>query len=185
MKNLAKFFLELGMLKNVKRSGWWMAGIKHPEDVADHTFRAAAIGYVLARLEKADADKVVKMCLFHELAETRISDTHKVGRRYIKPEIEMTIIKEQTKLLPDSIGNELLDLMTELESNKTKEAIIANDADYLECAIQAKEYRDTGHKLTEEWIETVRKMLKTKTAKEILKAVEKSEPWWTGLKQLD
>lgn len=186
MKDIAKFLLEMGMLKNVKRSGWWMAGIKHPESVADHSFRTAAIGFMLAKMENADADKVMKMCLFHELAETRISDIHKVGRRYIKPEIEMTIIKEQAKMLPDEIGNELVNLMTEMEAGKTKEAIIAKDADYLECAIQAKEYRDSGYKLAQEWIDSVKKkLLKTRNAKIILSNVEKSKPWWTGLKKLD
>ncbi len=185
MKDIARFLLEIGVLKNVARSGWWMAGIKNPESVAEHSFRAAAIGYILAKLERADVDKVVKMCLFHELAETRINDTHKVGRKYIRPEIEVDIVKEQAKSLPSYIGKELADMFVEAEERKTKEAIITKDADWLENAIQAKEYLDSGHKHAAEWIDNVRSLLKTNSAKKILAAIEKSEPWWKGLKRLD
>ncbi|MBF0384955.1 MAG: HD domain-containing protein, partial [Candidatus Omnitrophica bacterium] len=36
-------FAEAGLLKRVKRSGWWVAGIKDPESVAEHSFRCAVI----------------------------------------------------------------------------------------------------------------------------------------------
>ena len=77
-------------------------------------------------------------------------------------------------------------LMKEFHEGKTKESIIAKDADYLENAIQAKEYRDAGYKLTEEWMENIRKLLKTDSAKEILDQISKSsDNWWKGLKKLD
>ena len=30
------FFAEAGLLKHIKRSGWWVAGVKDPESVAEH-----------------------------------------------------------------------------------------------------------------------------------------------------
>jgi hypothetical protein len=34
--------------------------------------RAAVLGWVLADMENADTDKVTKMCLLHDIAESRI-----------------------------------------------------------------------------------------------------------------
>jgi len=76
-------FAEAGLLKRVKRSGWWVVGIKDPESVADHCFRCAIIGYYLAYLEHADPNKVVLMTLFNDIHESRINDLHKMGHYYI------------------------------------------------------------------------------------------------------
>jgi hypothetical protein len=40
--DMAKYLYEAGQLKRVKRSGWWIAGVKDPESVAEHSFRTAA-----------------------------------------------------------------------------------------------------------------------------------------------
>jgi putative hydrolase of HD superfamily len=32
LNDIAKYLYEIGQLKRVKRSGWWMAGITDPED---------------------------------------------------------------------------------------------------------------------------------------------------------
>src|SRR2546423_9298993 len=69
--------------KRVKRSGWWVAGIDNPESVAEHSFRAALLGYILASLEGADPQKTAMICLFHDMGEARINDLHRVARRYI------------------------------------------------------------------------------------------------------
>jgi putative hydrolase of HD superfamily len=52
MQNLAQFLFEVGYLKRVRRSGWWLLGNKTPESVAEHSFRCTIIGYLLARSEK-------------------------------------------------------------------------------------------------------------------------------------
>ncbi len=165
MKDITKFFFELGQLKRVKRSGWWAAGIKDPESVAEHTFRSVIIGRILAELEKADKDKVTMMLLFHDVPESRINDMHKIGARYIDiDKAGASAMKEQLERLPKRLGKEVLDNFNEMETKKTKEAIIAKDADLLECAIQAKEYLEQNYKDCENWIYNVEKRLKTKSA---------------------
>src|SRR5271167_4261902 len=77
------FFAEAGLLKRVKRSGWWVAGIKDPESVAEHCFRCAVIGYYIAYCEDVDPFKVVTMTLFNDIHEARINDLHKMGHHYI------------------------------------------------------------------------------------------------------
>ncbi|GAA2641235.1 HD domain-containing protein [Paractinoplanes durhamensis] len=36
---IAAFGYELGLLKRVRRTGWWHAGVRDPESVAEHTMR--------------------------------------------------------------------------------------------------------------------------------------------------
>ena len=187
MKNIAKFFFELGQLKKVKRSGWWLAGVKDPESVAEHSFRATIIARILAEMENADVNKATTMVLFHDVPEARINDLHKVGARYIDFEkAEVASLKEQVERLPKKIADEMAALYKEMLQGKTKEAIIAKDADLLECAIQAKEYLEQNYKDCENWIYNVGKKLKTKSAKEILKLIKKtnSNSWWYGLKHI-
>lgn len=79
----ASFLLEMGMLKRAKRSGWWIAGVKDPETIAEHSFRTAVVGAVLAMMEGADPAKVALLCTFHDTQETRIGDIPHIGRRYL------------------------------------------------------------------------------------------------------
>ena len=77
-------FAEAGLLKKIKRSGWWVAGIKDPESVADHSFRCALIAYYMAHLEKVDPFKAMAMALFNDIHEARINDLHKMGLHQIQ-----------------------------------------------------------------------------------------------------
>ena len=43
--DLAKYMYEIGQMKRVQRSGWWLAGITNPESVAEHSFRAVILRY--------------------------------------------------------------------------------------------------------------------------------------------
>ncbi len=184
---IVKFFVELGQLKRVKRSGWWLAGIKNPESVAEHSYRAAIMGKIIAELEGADSTKVMSMVLIHDIPEARINDLHKVGARYIDfQKAEKDSFKEQLDRLPKKIADEFYSLFMEMEEKKTKEAVIAKDVDLLECAFQAKEYLEQSYKDAENWIDNVEKGLKTKSAKEILKIMKKSgaNDWWYGLKHI-
>src|SRR5947207_14918734 len=78
------FFAEAGLLKRVKRSGWWVAGIENPESVAEHSFRCAIIGHYLAHAEGVDPYPVMTMTLFNDIHEARINDLHKMGHYYIE-----------------------------------------------------------------------------------------------------
>lgn len=188
MKNIINFFYEIGVLKNIKRSGWWAAGIKDPESVAEHSYRAAIIAYVLAKVEGANAEKAALICLFHDIGESRIGDVNKVNARYLDfKDAEKKAVKEQVSKLPENIKDEIASFFSEINEKKTKEGIIAHDADQLECAIQAKEYLEIGYKSTANWIKNVKdKRLITKTAKDLLETMEKTDSteWWYGLKKI-
>ena len=85
MERLARFLFEVGHLKRVARSGWWVAGIRDPESVAEHTFRSAWIAYFLALEEGVDPQRAALMALVHDLHEARINDHHKVSQAYLDP----------------------------------------------------------------------------------------------------
>src|SRR5436305_1497424 len=98
---IAKYLYELGHLKHVKRAGWWLAGIKDPESVAEHSYRAAILGYILASLDGADPKETAMICLFHDTGEARISDLPRVAKRYIHENGEELAITEQATRLPE------------------------------------------------------------------------------------
>ena len=184
-KDIAKFLYEIGQLKRVKRSGWWIAGVKDPESVAEHTFRTAAIAYLLARLEGADTGKAVLMALFHDLPETRTNDAHRIVRRYADwRDVDKKAIGEQSKRLPDEVANQVVSLFEEFEKEVSSEAKVVRDADLLECIVQAREYQALGYHDVADWILNARAALKTKSAKKIAAECLKTEPkdWWQGLK---
>ncbi|MBD3263975.1 MAG: HD domain-containing protein [Candidatus Omnitrophica bacterium] len=178
------FIFEAGLLKRCRRSGWSVLGIEPCESVADHSFRCAVIGYILAKTEKADANKVVLMGLFNDIHEARISDLHKMAQNYIdEPEVSLKAFKEQVKKLPSGLKKELNDLRKEYIAQTSIESLIARDADILECLIQAKEYREEGWLHADEFMKKAPAFLKTPSARRVWKAARGADPsrWWFKL----
>ena len=126
MNDIAKYVYEIGQLKRVKRSGWWMAGISNPESIAEHSFRTAILGYVLASLEDIDPMKTAMICLFHDTAEARINDFHRVSKRYIDVgDREEVAFAEQAERLPQDIAKNVVSFMNDYETrNITRREIL-------------------------------------------------------------
>ncbi len=185
IKKIAHYIFELGNLKKFKHCGIKFAGIKDPDSLAEHAARASQIAYILGKLEKVNAEKCALMTLIHDNGEIRVGDQHKISAKYSnnKPN-ELAAFKDQTKNLPEEIGNTFESLYKEFEAQKTPESITARDADMLETAFQAKEYLDNGYKTAKLWIDSVRTQLKTKSGKKILAEMEKTHfaQWWQNLK---
>lgn len=183
MKKLIYFLFELGHLRRIKHEGWRLAGVDHPESVAEHSLRAAQIGYFLAHLEGfEDPHRIVSMIVFHDIAETRIGDIHKVAARYLN-DAEEQVVEEQLAPL-EELGTSLHELWTEREARKSKGAQIARDADLLEQALCGKEYMEQGITAAEDWLNNVEKALLTESGKDLLMEIRNthSTDWWKGLK---
>lgn len=180
-KAAVNFFAEAGLLKHVKRSGWWVAGIKEPESVAEHCFRTAVIGFYLAHLEKADPYKVVVMALFNDIHESRINDLHKMGHYYIDfKDAEKRVFKDQIAGLAGNVASALKKMRDSYDKQNTKEGIIARDADILECLLQAKEYYDRGHEGAKLFFNRAPDYLKSKSARGMWETIKEwdSHEWW-------
>ena len=183
-KSVLNFIAEMGMLKRVKRSGWWMVGIPHEESVAEHSFRCAAIGFILARMEGADPYKVLMMTLFNDLHEARINDLHKVAHRYLNVrDAEKTAFAEQVQHVDKGLRDELQGLREEHDAQETRESVIARDADILECLIQAREYADLGFQSAKKFFKQAPEHLQTKSAKRLWESSGSwdSSTWWEEL----
>lgn len=184
MKELAKYLYEIGQLKRLRRSGWWIAGIEDPESVAEHSFRVTLLGYILSQLEGGDPLKTIIMCLFHDVPESRLNDWHRIGQRYANlAEIQRQVFSEQVNRLPHNVSEQLTSLMSEFNTGESLEARLAHDADRLECLIQAREYQAQGYKDVQDWINNCEAALITESAKRIAQECLKVEPkeWWQGL----
>ncbi len=184
MDEALNFFAEAGLLKRIKRSGWWVAGIKDPESVAGHSFRTAVIGYYLAYLEGVDPFKVVTMSLFNDIHEARINDLHKMGHYYIDfKSAEQKVFKDQVAALDARVKKALELMRAEYDVQQTKESLVARDADILECLVQAKEYYDQGHCAAKLFFKTAPRFLKTKNARQLWARLRRwdSSQWWQGV----
>jgi len=167
MAHLAGLLYELGLLKRYKRTGWLVAGVGNPESVADHSFRAAVIASVIAKLEGGDPERAAFMSLFHDTQETRITDIPYIGKRYLEAVPNQRVTADQVRGVPESVANMIQDAVDEYEEKTTLEAVCARDADKLECLIQAVEYREQGHQNMQPWIDSSLAALTTATAKRL------------------
>lgn len=178
------FFAEAGLLKRVKRSGWWVAGIENPESVAEHCFRCAVIAFYIAQVEGVDPYKAVTMALFNDIHEARINDLHKMGHYYIEfRDAEKKVFKDQIAKLDAKVMRELESLRGEYDGQQSRESIVTRDADILECLIQAKEYVDNGYPVAKTFFKRAPDHLKTATAKKLWAQALKwdSHAWWQNV----
>ncbi|MDD2515664.1 MAG: HD domain-containing protein [Candidatus Gracilibacteria bacterium] len=183
LKKIVNLIFEGLQLKRIKHEGWRLAGIPFPDSVAEHSLNAAQIGYILAKMEGADANKVATMLVWHDIGEARIGDMHFINTKYInnKNNFELEAMKHQFEKI--DFGKDVLDLFIEYEERSTFEGNIAKDADYLEQAFQAKVYVETGYKEAQIWIDNVGKSLKTESAKKLWKELQTSSfsDWCRGM----
>lgn len=182
---IMKYFFEAGMLKRTARSGWWAEKIKQPESVADHAFRTAIVTFVLAKMEGLDPNRLCSAAVFHDMHEARLGDMNKITARYIKVDAETERKVEQEQV--QDMDPELKDAILKTLDLSEKEMQILKDADYLECAIQAKEYLDVGYSGAKTWIDNIGNKLKTESAKALHSRLrtQDSNSWWKNLKKLD
>ncbi len=183
-KNLIKFFFELGQQRRVSHEGWKLLGIRHPDNVAEHSLRAAQIGYALAVMEGYEKpEEVSAMLVFHDMAECRVGDLHKVAARYVEAD-EVRAAEDQTRELGE-FGEKILGLWRQVEEKNTVAGRIAKDSDYLEAAVTGKEYVEQGHAFAQDWINAVSKAVKTESAKKLVAVLQEtdSNEWWQGLKK--
>lgn len=177
---ICDFVNELGQLKRVDRAGWKLAGIPDVESIAEHTFRTALIGAMLAQLEGADPARTALMLLLHDVPEARIGDIPSVGKKYLKIRGEVDIAGDQLSHLPDTLRQLLHGLALEYRARDSFEARIAKDADRLECLTQAREYVALGYPGANSWIESTLETIETPAARRIARRIAKRDPttWW-------
>jgi len=165
------------MLQKTPRSGFQFLG-SGCESVAEHVLRTIFIGYTLCKLEPGvNESRVLKLCLVHDLPEARTGDMNYVNKKYVAVD-EKKAVNELTDTL--SFGKDIKQAIEEFNEKKTRESIIAHDADQLALILQLKEYSDLGNKYSKEWIDFAIKRLCTNTAKKLAETITEtdSSEWW-------
>ena len=147
MEEIANFLFEVGMLNKTPRTGFRFLG-SGKESVAEHILRTLFIGYSLCKLDPAaDELKVLRMCLVHDLPEARTGDQNYMYKKYVTVDEEKAV-RELTENLP--FGAEIKSVIGEFNEKKTREALLAHDADQLALILQLKEYGDLGNQYSQE-----------------------------------
>ncbi|MFD1076387.1 HD domain-containing protein [Longispora fulva] len=171
-----RFIFETGMLKRAKRTGWWIAGVPEPESIADHSFRVGVVGAILAAMEGADPNRVALLGLLHDTQETRVGDIPHIGRRYVTTVPNERVTADQVAHCPPAVAAMVQDAVDEYEKGETVEALVAHDADKLECLVQAVEYRSSGNANIQPWIDSTLASLKTASAQQLAQAALDGDP---------
>jgi putative hydrolase of HD superfamily len=142
MKSFTEFLKYISGLKLTVRTGWnfyKVPGIK--ETIGSHSFGVSFIAWILAKKEKLNVDKVIKMALVHDILEGITGDITPQNEKYkIKHVIEKKAVKKLKKILPEELKVDIEKLIKELIECKTKESQVVIQADKLDTAFQAYLY---------------------------------------------
>lgn len=171
------FLYEIGMLRYVPRQWQRFGGINFA-NLADHHFRVIWTALVIAKHEgkPVDTEKMMKMALVHDVAESRTNDVDYISRQYVERNEELAVkdIFEDTAL-----EAEFLEIIHEYEKRESLEARIVKDADNLDVDLEIREQATNGipiHDWTPYRRQVAENHLYTKTAKKIWDQMQKSDP---------
>jgi putative hydrolase of HD superfamily len=177
MEEIANFLFEVGMLNKTPRTGFRFLG-SGKESVAEHILRTLFIGYSLCKLDPAaDELKVLRMCLVHDLPEARTGDQNYMYKKYVTVDEEKAV-RELTEHLP--FGGEIRAVLEEFNEKKTREALLAHDADQLGLILQLKEYGDLGNQYSQEWLKIAVRRLCTDQGRKLADTILQTDwtQWW-------
>ncbi|MGE4552619.1 MAG: HD domain-containing protein [Desulfovibrionaceae bacterium] len=176
MTRIADLVFEAGMLRRTPRTGYQFLGTGQ-ENVAEHSFRTALIGWVLAKLSGADAARTLLMCLFHDLHEARTGDFNYVNSMYDGCEDTEAL---RHALWGTGLEDEVLGLWTELERTESPEARLAQDADQLDFIANLKEQLDLGNRYAGQWLDASVQRLRTEVGRELAEVIRRTDhkDWW-------
>ncbi|MDI5979325.1 HD domain-containing protein [Amycolatopsis magusensis] len=163
-------------MKRMRRAGWWHAGVRDPESIGEHSLRVAQLAGLIAAEEGGDPARAAYLAIWHDSQEIRTGDLPHTARAHLDKPDARAITEAQTAQLPDAARDSVRDAVDEYESAETLEARCARDADKLEMLLQAVEYRDTGVRRVDGWIDSARKSLTTDTAQRIAEAAVTISP---------
>lgn len=173
---LADLLNEAGMLKSLPRSGYAFLGSGR-ETVAEHSYRASIIGFILARLAGIDPARVVFLCLFHDLHEARTGDFNYVNHRYDTCRAREAL---GDAVSGTGLEQEIMGFFDEFCSKESLCAILARDADQLDLICNLRVELARGNQFAADWIDSALKRLKTREGKKLANAILRADPnrWW-------
>jgi 5'-deoxynucleotidase len=145
-KRMLATLIELQRLKRLDRTGWTLRGLANgTESVAAHSFGVGVTAMLLAdeiraRGTAVDVEKVLRMALLHDWAETRVGDMPKTAVSYFGVEARR---KAEIAAFADVVKDAGAgcegygSLYGEYEARESLEAKIVKAADVIDLLVQA------------------------------------------------
>lgn len=177
------FLNKVEILKHNTRHCWGADG--RQESVAEHSWRLALMPMLVKdEFPFVDCDKVIKMCLIHDLGEAVTGDIPVFLKTEQNEKDEARLLREFLSALPENVKNEFYSLLDEMDAQNTPEAKLYKAFDNLEAVISHNEapietWRENEYSLNltygEEkvkwhpWLAVLREELKKDTRKKIEK----------------
>lgn len=158
--SMLRTLIELQRLKRLDRTGWTLRGLANStESVAAHSFGVSVAAMLLADEIKArgtevDTEKILRMALLHDWAETRVGDMPKTAVSYFGSEARQ---KAELAAFADVIANagaasqSYRALYEEYEARASLEARIVKAADVVDLLVQALALERGGARGLEEF----------------------------------
>ena len=125
-------------LKCNTRHSWTSSG-RH-ESVAEHSWRVALMALLMRdEFPELDMDKVIRMCLIHDLGESFTGDIPSFEKKEEDTQKEDEAFFEWLDTFPSPYREEFTELLTEMNDLKTGEAKLYKALDNLEAVVQHNE----------------------------------------------
>lgn len=125
-------------LKCNTRHSWTSNGRR--ESVAEHSWRLAFMALLVRdEFPDLDMDKVIRMCLIHDLGEAFTGDIPTFEKTKEDESREEALFSAWMKSFPAPYAVEFIELLKEMQEQKTDEAKLYKALDNLEAVIQHDE----------------------------------------------
>ena len=177
-----KFINEAELLKSVLRDAYTSTG--RQESTAEHSYRLTLFASLMSvEFPELDREKILKMCLVHDLGELYEGDIPAVlmpdaGEKH---QIELRAVTKLFSMLPEDQAESFMALWMEYEKAESAEALFVKALDKAETILQHNRGKnppdfDYGFNLEygkeyfgrNEWFRELRKRLDTETKRRIV-----------------
>lgn len=138
---LKKYFEIIHLAENLKNTTrHCVTSTGRTESVAEHSWRAALMAYFLKdEFPQADINKVILMCIFHDMGEAFTGDIPTFEKNKNDEKNENEILYDWINSLPRNYSQELKELFDEMNEQQTVESKIYKAIDKTEAVIQHNE----------------------------------------------
>ena len=107
------------------------------ESVAEHSWMMTLMAYFMKdEFPDVDMDKVIKMCIIHDLGEAFTGDVPTFLKTEANEQTEEALLNSWLDTLPENYASEMRGLYEEMSKRETTEAKIYKAIDGLEALIQ-------------------------------------------------
>uniref|UniRef100_A0A1E1X132 5'-deoxynucleotidase HDDC2 n=1 Tax=Amblyomma aureolatum TaxID=187763 RepID=A0A1E1X132_9ACAR len=178
--NALSYFMLIGKLKGIRRTGWVLRDVPDPERVSGHMYRMSVMAMMLGNDPDAgvNKDKCIRMALVHDMGECIVGDiTPMCGvSKEEKFRRESEAMNCLAKLVDNVSAAEFKSLWEEYEAQNSPESKVVKDLDMFDMILQAHEYevemQDPGrlqeffdstngrfqHRIVKQWTEELYKL---------------------------